>query len=160
MTTAFAQTKTPIVTVSVRGGMADDARSNIPVNLVVEDWDCQDEATPKRFVLAAGALDADDEAELIRQLDLAPHGNADLSEPDIDNLIQELLRRQRQVAIIWCIADVKGVRPDLTDEQAFDVLERCIDQHDCEWGFTWTFIKDIAEDLFGDAPETDEAEGE
>jgi hypothetical protein len=160
MITAIAPAITPIVTVSVRGGMADDARSNIPVNLIVEDWDCQDEATPKRFALAAGPLDADDEAELIRQLKLAPHGNADLSELDIDNLIQELLRRQRQVAVIWSIVDVKSVRPDLSDDQAFEVLQQCMNQHDCEWGFTWTFIKDVAQELFGDAPETDQADEE
>jgi len=157
MNTTLAPTKTPIVTVSVRGGVADDVRSNIPVNLVVEDWECEHEVTPKRFALVPGALDADDEAELIRQLDLAPHGNADLSESEIDNLIQELLQRQRQVAVIWCCEDVKHVRPDLTDDQAWEVLQQCRNQHDCEWGFTWTFIEDIAQDLFGDAPDTDDA---
>ena len=75
-----------------------------------------------------------------------------------DNLIRELLQRQRQVAVTWCIADVKHVRPDLTDDQAWEVLEECRDRHDCEWGFTWTFIGDVADELFGDAPDTDEAE--
>jgi hypothetical protein len=160
MNTTLAPSKTPIVAVSVRGGVVGDVRSNIPVNLVVEDFDGQDEVTPKRFALAAGVLDANDEAELIRQLDLAPHGNADLSELEIDNLIQELLRRQRQVAVIWCCDDVKHVRPDLTDAQAWEALQQCREQHDCEYGFTWTLIEDVAEDLFGDAPDTGEADEE
>ena len=65
--------------------------------------------------------------------------------------------RQRQVAVIWCVADVQSVRPDLTEDQCWDVLQKCLDQHDSEWGFTWTFIKDIAADLFGLAPKTDAA---
>jgi hypothetical protein len=84
------------------------------------------------------------------------------SEPpelDIDNLIRELLQRQRQVAVIWGIEDVKGVRPDLSEEKCWEVLQTCVDQHDCQYGFTWTFIEDVAQDLFGDAPETDEGEG-
>jgi hypothetical protein len=160
MNRTLAHANTPIVTVSIRGGLADDVRSNIPVNLIVEDWDCQDEDTPKRFPLVARTLDADDEAELIRQLHLAPHGNADLSEPDIDDLIRELLQRQRQVAVIFCCDDVKHVRPDLTDDQAWEVLQQCRDQHDCEYGFTWALIEDIAQDLFGDAPDTGEADEE
>ncbi len=156
MNTTLSPAKSPIVTVSVRGGVAGVARSNIPVNLIVEDWDCDEETAPDRYALKAEALAADDEAELIRQLELAPHGNAELSECDIDNLIQQLLRRRRQVAVIFCVADVKGIRPDLSDEQCWDVLERCMDQHDCEWGFTWSFITDIAQELFGDTPETDE----
>ena len=84
---------------------------------------------------------------------------AEQIESNIDNLIRELLQRQRQVAVIWCCDDVKSVRPDLTDDQCFDVLKQCRDQHDCQYGFTWTFIEDVAQNLFGDAPETDEGEG-
>jgi hypothetical protein len=43
---------------------------------------------------------------------------------------------------------VRHVRPDLSDDQAWEVLGRCRDQHDCEWGFTWTFLKDVADELF------------
>jgi hypothetical protein len=43
---------------------------------------------------------------------------------------------------------VQGLRPDLDDNQAMAVLEACIDQHDCEYGFTWTFIEDMSYALF------------
>jgi len=78
--------------------------------------------------------------------------------PEID--IHELLAERRQVAVTWCCEDVKHVRPDLNDAQAWEVLQQCIDQHDCKWGFTWTFIKDVAQHLFGAAPKTNAAEEE
>ena len=76
--------------------------------------------------------------------------------PEVD--IPALLAKHRQVAVTWCCEDVKHVRPDLSDDQCWEVLQQGIDQHDCEWGFTWTFIKDIAEEMFGEAPETNAAE--
>ena len=68
----------------------------------------------------------------------------DYSKIDIDAVLAE----RGQVAVVWSIEDVLGIRPDLNPEQAWDVLTACRDQHDCEWGFTWTFLKDIADDLF------------
>lgn len=65
---------------------------------------------------------------------------------DID--IKELLLRQRQVAVIWNIDDVQSVRPDLTDNQAWDVLQRCKFVHDCEVGFNWLLIEIVADDMY------------
>jgi hypothetical protein len=65
---------------------------------------------------------------------------------DID--IDKALEQRRQVAIFWSIEDVQHVRPDLNDDQAWEVLQRGRDKHDCEWGFTWTYIEDVADDLF------------
>jgi hypothetical protein len=65
---------------------------------------------------------------------------------DID--IHELLTQRRQVAVIWSIEDVQAVRPDLTDDQAWEVLKRCEKRHDAEIGFTWQFIELIAEEIF------------
>ncbi|HZZ26705.1 MAG TPA: hypothetical protein VFE46_01755 [Pirellulales bacterium] len=62
--------------------------------------------------------------------------------------VDEVLARRRQVAIIWSVEDVLEIRPDLNKEQAWEVLQRCQHQHDCEMGFTWTFIECIADDLF------------
>lgn len=70
--------------------------------------------------------------------------------------VQQLLRQRREVAVVWCVDDVKGVRPDLTDDQAWEVLERCYDKHDCEWGFTWTYIQDVAGIMFPKQPSTEE----
>jgi hypothetical protein len=71
------------------------------------------------------------------------------TQPDYSTIdIHQLLEQHRQVAVIWSIEDVRHVRPDLSDDQAWEVLGRCRDQHDCEWGFTWTFLKDVADELF------------
>ena len=40
---------------------------------------------------------------------------------DVD--IHELLAEHKAVALVFTIADVKKLRPDLTDEQAWEVLQ-------------------------------------
>jgi hypothetical protein len=72
--------------------------------------------------------------------------------------IDQLLAEHRQIAIIWGIDDVKEVRPDLTDERAWEVLKIAKDGHDSSYGITWESLEWIAQDLFGDAPATTEAE--
>lgn len=72
--------------------------------------------------------------------------------PELD--IGRLLRQRRQVAVIWSIEDVKHLRPDLSDDQAWDVLEQAYDVHDCEWGFTWTHLQTVADDMFPQKPST------
>lgn len=68
--------------------------------------------------------------------------------PTTDVDIHKLLARRKSVAVIWSTEDVQSVRPDLDDDQAWQVLEECIDKHDCDWGFTWNFIADIADEMF------------
>jgi hypothetical protein len=68
----------------------------------------------------------------------------DYSEIDID----AVLAQRGQVAVVWSIEDVQGVRPDLNHDQRWEVLTRCRDKHDCEYGFTWQYIEDVADDLF------------
>ena len=65
---------------------------------------------------------------------------------DID--VHELLKHRHQIAVIWSIEDVQGVRPDLTDDQAWAVLQECDRRHDCELGITWGSIEYVADDLF------------
>jgi hypothetical protein len=66
------------------------------------------------------------------------------SELDIHNYFHE----RRLVAIIWCTEDVQGRRPDLTDDQAWEVLKRCERGHDCNYGVTWDLIDWVAEEMF------------
>ena len=54
----------------------------------------------------------------------------------------------REIAITWHVDDVKHIRPDLTDDQAMDVLYEVKDHHDAEWGVTWTTLSTVAEILF------------
>jgi hypothetical protein len=67
---------------------------------------------------------------------------------DITLYVHDLLAKHRQIAAIWAIEDVKGVRPHLTDDQAWEVLEQASDNHDAEWGISWTTLKTVADDLF------------
>ncbi len=78
--------------------------------------------------------------------------------PEID--IHELLAERRQVAVTWCCEDVKHVRPDLTEDQCWEVLQQVKDIHDAQWGISWTTLETVARDLFGRAPKTNAAEEE
>jgi len=84
--------------------------------------------------------------------DMLPKDAPSDTVPELD--IQQLLRARRQVAVVWGIEDVKHLRPDLTDDQAWEVLEQAYDVHDCEWGFTWTHLETVADDMFPEQPST------
>lgn len=46
-----------------------------------------------------------------------------------------------KIAIIWHIDDVKEVAPDLTDEQAREVLRLVKHYHDAEAGVNWDTLR-------------------
>jgi hypothetical protein len=75
---------------------------------------------------------------------------------DIDFQVHQLLSKHRRIAIIWCIEDVKHFRPDLSDEQAWEVLEQVRDIHDAEWGISWTTLRTVADDLFPQPDDSDQ----
>lgn len=54
---------------------------------------------------------------------------------------------KKSIAIIWHVDDVKSIRPELSDEQAMEVLERFEKHHDPA-GLDWDFIKDICNELY------------
>ena len=74
--------------------------------------------------------------------------------------LHEVLAARGQTALGWSVEDVQEVRPDLTDEQAWEVLRQVERRHDATIGITWDTLEWVAEDLFGDAPETDAPEGQ
>ena len=55
---------------------------------------------------------------------------------------------KRQIAIIWSVSDVRDERPDLSEEEAFEVLSSIEDNHDANYGITWQTILDTADDLY------------
>jgi uncharacterized protein (DUF4213/DUF364 family) len=71
--------------------------------------------------------------------------------------VHDLLARRKQIAVIWDVEDVQEVRPDLTDEQAWEVLKQTRHQHDATLGINWETLEFTAQMLFGDAPESNEA---
>jgi hypothetical protein len=68
---------------------------------------------------------------------------------DIDDVdFHHLLANDRKIAAIWSIEDVKGKRPDLTDEQAWEVLEEVGRKHDASWGITWITLEMVTDQMF------------
>ena len=68
--------------------------------------------------------------------------------------VHDLLAKHRQIAAIWSVEDVEEIRPDLTEDQAWEVLEQVGDKDNAEYGINWTTLEIIADELF---PEPDDA---
>jgi len=79
---------------------------------------------------------------------------------DVNLYVHDLLAKHRQIAAIWAIEDVKGVRPHLSDEQAWEVLQQVKHIHDAEYGISWTTLEIVADDLFPASDDSDQSAGE
>jgi hypothetical protein len=53
-----------------------------------------------------------------------------------------------KIGIFWHIKDVQDIRPDLTNEQASEVLKSLKMNHDAAQGINWDIIEITANDLF------------
>lgn len=51
------------------------------------------------------------------------------------------------ISIVWSVEDVLTVRPDLSDEEAMDVLERAYRGHDAMYGICCETLRVYAEDI-------------
>lgn len=60
----------------------------------------------------------------------------------------EWLAGDGQAAIVWSSEDVRGIRPDLTDDEAYEVIARVCRKHDADLGITWETLKIVADDMF------------
>jgi hypothetical protein len=78
----------------------------------------------------------------------------------MDEQVCDLLAKQKRIALIWAIEDVLRLRPDLTAEQAWEVLQAVESEADALVGVTWDTLEECAERLFGDGPDDDENEEE
>jgi hypothetical protein len=72
--------------------------------------------------------------------------NADAA--GIEANIHELLAKHRQIAIIWSVEDVQGVRPHVSGEQAWEVLQEAKRKHDAKYGICWVTLEVTADILF------------
>jgi hypothetical protein len=52
------------------------------------------------------------------------------------------------ITIKWHFSDVQEMRPDLTDDQAREVLWRVRDIHDANEGVNWCVIECVASEMF------------
>jgi len=53
-----------------------------------------------------------------------------------------------EISIVWSTEDVLSVRPDLTKEQAREVLYELDHNHDASIGISWDVIDIIAEGMY------------
>lgn len=104
--------------------------------LVVARWESGDLAEAARACGAAVAAAT------------ATHPSSVSDEIDVE----ALLAARRQIAAIWGIEDVELIRPDLSDDQRWEVLQGVAMLHDADSGIDWMMIEQVADDLFGDAP--------
>jgi hypothetical protein len=65
---------------------------------------------------------------------------------DID--IHAVLAERGEIAILWSIEDVKTVRPDLTEVQAWQVLTQAERRHDADVGISWHTLECLADNIF------------
>jgi hypothetical protein len=65
--------------------------------------------------------------------------------------IHGALAERREIAVIWCVEDVLEVRPDLSEESAWAVLQACKRGHDANLGISWDVIRCVADELFGES---------
>jgi hypothetical protein len=55
---------------------------------------------------------------------------------------------ERYIDDRWYTSDVQEVRPDLSDDQAWEVLQSIKRNHDATVGINWDVISDTADNLF------------
>lgn len=67
---------------------------------------------------------------------------------DLNSLVHRLLARRQRIAVIWQTDDVLEIRPDLTSDQAWQVLQHVRDAHDANDGICWFTLDAAAAWLF------------
>ncbi len=68
---------------------------------------------------------------------------------DLEIDIHQILADRQKIAVIWSVSDVQEVRPDLTEDQCWDVLQAVQDNHDANHGICCETLRVQAEILFG-----------
>ena len=61
---------------------------------------------------------------------------------------RKLLAKHRMIGVVWCILDVQEVRSDLTDDQAWEVLQEVERKHNAEVGISWATLEFFADEMF------------
>ena len=103
-----------------------------------------------REVVDDNASTYDGHIQVSAGIDIDDLFNSIPEEIDVD--IHELLAEHRQIAHIWGIDDVKTLRPDLDDKQAWSVLQKVADRLHYDVGITWDVVETTADELYGDKP--------
>jgi hypothetical protein len=105
-----------------------------------------------REVVDDNASTYDGHIQVSAGIDIDDLFNSIPEENEIDIDIHELLAENRQIAHIWVVDDVKTLRPDLDDEQAWSVLQKVADRLHYDVGITWDVVETTADELYGGKP--------
>lgn len=62
--------------------------------------------------------------------------------------IRKELAEMGIIALFWDVGDVQQVAPELTDEQAFEVLQRVEEDHNAQYGVSFDTLADTALQMF------------
>lgn len=62
--------------------------------------------------------------------------------------IHELLNKKRQIAHVWSIEDVQTLRPELSDDQAWEILQSVDSRKDATVGINWDVLQHHADEIF------------
>jgi hypothetical protein len=81
---------------------------------------------------------------------------ATLQEYSLHTAVNALLAARKEVVVYWDVTDVQSVRPDLTEEQAWSVLQDAVRHHDAGIGINWHVLEFHAAERYGEEPETPE----
>jgi len=79
---------------------------------------------------------------LVAAMNLRRGGSVEL--PQIFSLLAE----RRQIATYWGVDDVQQLRPDLSGDQAWEILQQVDLAHDRDHGLTRNTIRHVADELF------------
>ncbi|HEX4611234.1 MAG TPA: hypothetical protein VH092_23785 [Urbifossiella sp.] len=77
-----------------------------------------------------------------------PQPSREDSQPDLD--LHALLESRRVIGVLWGISDVRFVRPDLSDDQCWEVLRFVRDRLDATAGTYWEVLETAVARLLGD----------
>lgn len=58
------------------------------------------------------------------------------------------LQNGEAIALVWNVEDVRQMRPDLTTDEAAEVLSMVYERHDASFGVNWEVLTDQANTLF------------
>jgi len=61
------------------------------------------------------------------------------------------IKLERSISIVWNIEDIKGFRPDLNDNECFQVLLEAQEEHDANIGVNWEVLEEIATRVYPEA---------
>lgn len=75
----------------------------------------------------------------------------------VQTLLVSAKVQPNEVSFRWTISDVQTVRPDLSDSQARDVLQRVRVDYDASTGVFWASIEEAAKQLYGPGPDDEPA---